>query len=142
MKSAMTVRTATLLAAAGIALAGAAACSSGEDRSEDNFCSTVNEHRDEFNSSMDAVTTSGDLSSGLDNASGAFAGLGDMWTELAKVAPEEVQKDAEKMDEAFGSGSGAATESDAPGGIFSGISDAVDTARAAANIGSYVNQHC
>lgn len=145
MTSSTITRTGTLVAAAGIGLAtltGLSACSTGEDRSEDNFCSTIDEHRDQFNSSMDAVTSSPDLSAGLSNASDAFAGLGDMWTKLAKVAPEDIRKDAETMDEAFGSDSAHATETESSGGIFSGISDAVDTARAATNIGTYADQHC
>lgn len=131
-----------LVTAAGIALAGLASCSDADERNVGNFCSTVGEHRDEFNSAMSAVTSSGDISAGLSQASDAFAGLGDMWSRLATVAPEDIRADAETMDAAFGTDSGRATETTGSDGILSGITDAVDTANAAVNVNTYVTQHC
>jgi uncharacterized phage infection (PIP) family protein YhgE len=144
MRTMTITRTATLLAAAGIALAGLAACS-GEERSEENFCSTVNDHRDQFTAAMDTVTSSADIGDGLNQAGDAFNNLGDMWSELADVAPEDIQDDAETMDKAFGSDSDETEETEeteGSGGPLAGLSDALGTAQSAVNINNYVNEHC
>lgn len=141
MRTMTITRTGALLAAAGIALASLAACS-GEERSEENFCSTVNDHRDQFTAAMDTVTSSANIGDGLNQAGDAFNSLGDMWSELADVAPEDIQDDAETMDRAFGSDSDETEETEGSGGPLAGLSDALGTAQSAVNINTYVNEHC
>lgn len=144
MRTMTITRTGTLLAAAGIgvaALTGLAACS-GEERSEESFCSTVNDHRDQFTAAMDTVTSSANIGDGLNQAGDAFNSLGDMWSELADVAPEDIQDDAETVNRAFGSDSDEAEETERSGGPLAGLSDALGTAQSAVNINTYVNEHC
>lgn len=143
MRTMTITRTGSLLAAVGIgvtALTGLSACS--EERSEENFCSTVNDHRDQFTAAMDTVTSSANIGDGLNQAGDAFNSLGDMWSELADVAPEDIQEDAETMDRAFGSDSDEAEETEGSGGPLAGLSDALGTAQSAVNINTYVNEHC
>lgn len=76
----------------------AAGC--GNQRSVENYCSTMVKHRDRYLTSMNDAGKS-DVLSGLAKGLSAVADLRDMWKEMADVAPEEIRVDTEKVRDAY-----------------------------------------
>ncbi|HIW91482.1 MAG TPA: hypothetical protein H9870_07475 [Candidatus Corynebacterium avicola] len=140
-------KSAVFVAAVGLAVPVLTAC--GETRSDEAFCEVIEENQQPFDTAMDTLS-SGDLNSGVNQFSDAFDELKGMWPELADAAPEDIQEEAETLNEALGDGasedggdSADGEESDSDNGnILSGISDAADTADAAVKVRDYANDVC
>lgn len=90
-------------------LLGLTAC--GKDtsaRSVEAYCTTMVKHRDQY---LTAMNNTGDLM-GLIGAAGAIGDLKNMWVELAKVAPREIQTDTESVRDSWIKLEDAAIEGD------------------------------
>lgn len=139
----------TKAAVAGAVLAacatGLTACGSG--RSTEAFCDTLNEHKDRYLSSMEAAggaMEDGDALAGLLGAASAIGDIAQMWSELAEVAPQEIQTDVEairdqwqKQDELAGD-----TVSDPLAGLASGLAGAFQIAGPMQRVDQFAIDNC
>lgn len=123
-----------------------AGCSSG--RSTEAFCKVHDEYKERYLASMEVAN--GQLENedtalaGILNGAVAMGDLTNMWTELAKVAPESIQADAEAVAEAWKAQSDAAGEMlDNPlGGLLSSLMTGFQAAGPMSRVDEFVRTNC
>jgi hypothetical protein len=112
-------------------------CGGGSARSAEAYCKTVGKHRDRYLSAMDAATSSGGLSGLL----GGIAAIGDiknMWVDLAKVAPSEIQTDTEAVRDAWKASEDASLKGDYVGALAAALTNGAASER----VNDYIVEKC
>jgi hypothetical protein len=112
-------------------------CGGGSARSAEAYCGTVAKHRDRYLTSMDAATSSGGLS-GLLGGVAAIGDIKNMWIELAKVAPSEIQTDTEAVRDAWKASEDAALKRD----YFGALAAALTNRAASQRVNDYIVEEC
>ena len=113
------------------------ACDGGVARSVQEYCNTVGKYRDRYLSAMDAANSSG----GLGGLLGGIAAIGDiknMWVDLAKVAPDEIQTDTEAVRDAWNQTADAAQKGDYVGVITTSLANSAASQR----VEDYITEKC
>lgn len=113
------------------------ACVGGSGRSVQAYCDTVAKYRDRYLSAMDAATSSG----GLAGILGGVAAIGDiknMWVDMAKVAPDEIQTDTEAVRDAWKQSEDASLKGDYLGALTAALTNSAATQR----VNDYIVEHC
>lgn len=113
------------------------ACGGGSARSVKAYCDTVAKHRDRYLSAMNAATSSGGLS-GLLGGVAAIGDIKNMWTDLAKVAPDEIQTDTEAVRDAWKQAAEAAQNGNYVGALTAALTNSGPTNR----VNAYIAEHC
>lgn len=101
------------------------------------YCAVVEKHKDRYLSAM-AATNSTDGLVNLLVAAGAIGDLKSMWTELAKVAPDDIKTDTETMKEAWDNAQEAAQNRDVFGALFNAVSNTGPGGR----VNAYIATRC
>jgi hypothetical protein len=113
------------------------ACGGGSARSVKTYCDTVAKHKDRYLTAMDAATSSDSLTGLL----GGIAAIGDiknMWVDLAKVAPDEIQTDTEAVRDTWTKVEEASTSGDFIGAITTGLMNSAAEQR----VNDYIVKNC
>lgn len=116
----------------------------GDERSAESFCSTMAKHKDRYLKAMDEVNANDNPLAGLAGMVSALGDLSQMWSELAKVAPEEIQVDVEAVAKAWDEQFETAKEvaDDPLKGIASGLLSSLKVAGPMKRVGEYTEKNC
>lgn len=109
----------------------------GSPRSVDKFCTVVESHEQRFTSSMDDANTNGGLGGLLQGVS-AIGDLKQLWTDLAKVAPTEIQTDVEATRDAWLTSEQGAVSQNAT----SVVANALLNGAPAGRVNTYIGENC
>ncbi|WP_027020924.1 hypothetical protein [Corynebacterium sputi] len=125
-----------LAATLGLAAVTATACF-GEKRSVAAFCNTIEKHQTRYTQQMDQAMASNSLD-GLLSAGSAMGELKYLWSDLAKVAPKEIQADVEIVDESWH----AQEQQALSGDWLSSISTGFSSSNAMMRVNNYATANC
>lgn len=124
-----------VVAVLAVSLAG---CGGGASaRSVEAYCSTVAKYRDRYLSAMDAANSSGGLG-GLLTGVAAIGDIKNMWVDLAKVAPDDIQTDTEAVRDAWKQ----AEEASQNGNYLGAITAALTNGAASQRVSDYITENC
>lgn len=126
-----------IIAVASFLLLTLSACGGASARTVTAYCDTVAKHRDRYLAAMDEASSAGGLE-GLFAGVGAIGDIKNMWSDLAKVAPDEIQTDTEAVRDAW-----KATEDAANSGDFFGVfSSAFSNSGPTERVNDYIGENC
>lgn len=115
-----------------------AGCGGGASaRSAEAYCDTVGKHRDRYLSAMDAASSAGGLS-GLLGGVAAIGDIKNMWVDLAKVAPDEIQTDTEAVRDSWK----ASEEASRKGDYLGVFTTALSNSAASQRVSDYITETC
>jgi hypothetical protein len=112
-------------------------CGVGSARSVQAYCNTVGKHRDRYQSAMDTANAAG----GWEGLLGGIAAIGDiknMWIDLAKVAPDDIQTDTEAVRDSWKQ----AKEASQKGDYIGAITVALTNSAASQRVNDYIVEQC
>jgi hypothetical protein len=110
---------------------------SGSARSVKAYCDTVAKYRDRYLTAMDAANSAGGLG-GLLGGVSAIGDIKNMWVDMAKVAPDDIQTDTEAVRDAWKQAEDASVKGD----YFGAITTALMNSAASQRVNDYIITNC